>query len=127
MPTSISVTRTPEAETGHEAPVSVEAPELEPPTVGMPPSPHDTGGVAPESPEAPLEPPLEPPLPLPLLCDAPPELPDEAPLPAPLLPELPAFAPPPEALLAVGPWPPAFESDGAELLPHAAAASAIDA
>jgi hypothetical protein len=117
------LTRTLEAATGHDAPVSVEEPELEPPTTGaVPPSPHDTGGAVPES----AEPPLDPPLPLlPLLCDPPPELPDDAPLPE-LLPELPAFSPPLEPPLAV-PWLPGFPSDGAELLPQAATASTIDA
>jgi hypothetical protein len=101
MPTSTSVTRTPVAETGHDAPVSVEEPELAPLPVGKPPSPHDTGGVAPDPPE-----PLLDPLPLPL--PAPPELPLELPAPEPLpeLPvlELPVLEPPlPELLPLVVP------------------------
>jgi len=101
MPTSTSVTRTPEAEIGHEAPVSVDEPELEPLPVGKPPSPHGTGSVAPE----PAEPLLDPPLPL----DAPPELalelPAPEPLPTPLLPELPVLELPlPEPPPLVAPW-----------------------
>ncbi|HEY5062746.1 MAG TPA: hypothetical protein VII52_14495 [Gemmatimonadaceae bacterium] len=101
--------------------MSVEEPELEPPTTGaVPPSPHEAGGAEPES----ARPPLDPPLPLllpPLLCDPPPELPADAPLP-----ELPPLPPPLEPLLAV-PGLPGFPSDGAELLPQAATASTIDA
>jgi hypothetical protein len=102
MPTSISVMRTPEAETGHDAPVSVEEPELAPLPVGKPPSPHDTGGAAPDPPE-----PLLDPLPLPLPLGAPPELPAlPAPEPLPELPvlELPVLEPPlPELLPLVAP------------------------
>jgi hypothetical protein len=92
-PTSISVTRTPEAVTGHDAPVSVDAPELEP-LAGKPASPQYIGIEPSES----IEPLLEPPL----LLDVPPELPLELltpePLPEPpLLPELPL----PEPLLLV--------------------------
>jgi hypothetical protein len=92
MPTSISVTRTLEAETGHDAPVSVEEPELDPVPVSKPPSPHETGGVAPES----AEPLLDPPLPLELLAPEP--------LPELLLPKLPLLELPlPEPLLLVVP------------------------
>src|ERR1019366_3649979 len=66
-PTSISVTRTPEAATAHDAPVSVEEPELDPRPEGSPAPPQYTGRETPES----AEPLLEPLLPL----DAPPELP----------------------------------------------------
>ena len=69
--------------------MSVEEPELEPLPVGGPPSPHDTGGVAPES----L---LDPPLPL--------EVPAPEPLPELLLPELPVLElSSPEPLLLVAP------------------------
>jgi hypothetical protein len=134
MPTSISVVRTPEAEIGHEAPVSVDEPELLP--VAAPPSPHGTtGGAIPESAEPLLEPlPLLDPLLLPELppLDAPPELlpPELLPLPEPLLPELPAPEPPvpdPPLLVPAAPelppsGPPSLpQSMGVLALPHAAA------
>jgi hypothetical protein len=99
MPTSISVTLTPDAATGHDAPVSVEAPELEPLPMSTPPSPHDTGRATPESPE-PL---LDPLLPLDVPPELPLELPAPEPLPEPLPPELPVPELPLEPLLLVAP------------------------
>ena len=87
-PTSISVTRTLEAETGHDAPVSVEEPELEPLPAGTPASPQYTGSGPPESAEPLLDPPL--------LLDVPPELPLELPAPEPLPDVLPPELPVPE-------------------------------
>src|SRR5579859_3015062 len=88
MPTSISVTRTLEAEIGHDAPVSVDDPELEPLPVGKPASPQYTGIATPESAEPLLDPPL--------LLDVPPELPLELPAPEPLPEPLPPELPVPE-------------------------------
>jgi hypothetical protein len=119
MPTSISVTRTPAADTGHDAPVSVDTPPLEPFPVTRPPSPHITRGVTPASAEPLLDPPLDeaPELPPELAPELPPE-----PLPDPLPPELPVpELPLPEPLLVAASESP--RSGDGELVPHAVASS----
>jgi hypothetical protein len=107
IPTSISVTRTPVAVTGHEAPVSVAAPELLPPTA---PASHEMW-TAPLLLELLLEPLLDPvpELPLPeLLVD--PLLLDPGPVPELLLellpvPELPPGPPLLEPVVTPEPLP----------------------
>jgi|SRR5215472_11810508 len=97
---------TPEAEIGHDAPVSFEEPQ---PPMADPPSPQGTNVPVPESADPLLDlvplldplPPLDPPLLPPLLLDAAPELLLEllapASRPEPPLPELPVLeVPPPE-------------------------------
>jgi hypothetical protein len=131
MPTSISVMRTPEAEIGHDAPVSLE--ELQLPTVVVPPSPHGTNEPVPESADPPLDalpppdplpldPPLLPPLLLPLAPELGPELLPPEPGPELLPPEPPRPEPPPlDDDAPPGEGTP--QSAGAGALPHAAAST----